>query len=286
MLAGLRVEGRNYTFRSSPGLRSLRDIHPFPSLHLERGLAKWLTADLSYSRRIAWPGIEALDPALRFSDPSTAASGNPALRPEMTDSFESKLKGVLEGQNFELTGFVRHTRRVRSEISELNQDGVLVATPVNVGNRTLSGVSLTVHGPLGGGLRYSLSANAADLSFDFDGTDGSDSGSEYGGSARLEYRDGADGRRGTDRLILNARYRGPTYGGFYRISSFFSADASWSHAFTDRLSGVLSVGDVFGAPLVRVTTFSGKTFTRQGSRAAGPRITFSLTYSLKAPPAR
>lgn len=288
LLAGLRVEGRRYSFAGRAPIQALRRSDPFPSLHFERVIAKWLTADLSYSRRIAWPDIESLNPALRFSDPTTANAGNSALRPELTDSLEVKLKARLSGQEIDLTGFHRRTTNVLSILAELGDDGVLVAKPVNLGSRTLHGASFSMRGSLGGGFRYSLAGNLADQSFSLGEAQAPlpAVGAEYGLSARLEYRDGVEGRRGTDRFVLNARYRGPTSSGFFRISDFATGDASWSHAFTDRLSSVLTIADVFGSPRVRSTSYSGTTLSREVSRTDGPRITLSLTYSLSPPPKR
>jgi outer membrane receptor protein involved in Fe transport len=220
-----------------------------------------------------------------LSNPTTASAGNPALRPELTDSYEAKLAGRLSGQEIDLTGFLRHTTNVLSNLADLGENGVLVTRPVNLGTRTLRGASLSMRGSLGGGFNYTLAANLADQSFSLGESDTplTRIGAEYGASARLEYRDGVEGRRGTDRFTFSARYRGPTYGGYYRISAFAGGDASWSHAFTDRLSSVLAIADVFGPPRIRTTSYSGTTFSRDVSRIGGPRITFSLTYSLSRP---
>ena len=285
-LAGLRVEDRNFRLADAQ-VRAPGGTHLFPSLHLERGLAEGLTANLSYSRRIAWPGIAELNPALRFSDPTTASAGNPFLRPEITDSFEAKLKARQSRQDIELTVFFRRTRDLRSSLGELD-DGVLVTRPVNLGERTSRGANLSVQGPLGGGFRYSLSGNLADqtISGNDSGLDFAPAGVQYVGSAQLEYRDGAEGRRGADRVEIRARYRGPTDLGLLRISSFASVDASWSHAFTDRLSGVLTLSDLLGPTTFRITSFADGTISRETTRTTGPRVTVSLTYSLSPPQQR
>ncbi len=158
VLAGLRLEGRNYDIAVAPPARAPRETHAFPSLHLERTITRWLSADLSYSRRIAWPGITDLDPALRFSDPTTAVAGSPVLRPEITDSLEAKLQFRLSRQSVDLTVYSRTTHDRWSDFSELNGDGVLVTQTRNLGTLTLNGASLSVRGPLGGGFRYTLTA--------------------------------------------------------------------------------------------------------------------------------
>ncbi|HYI63465.1 MAG TPA: hypothetical protein VEW71_01120 [Allosphingosinicella sp.] len=105
-------------------------------------------------------------------------------------------------------------------------------------------------------------------------------------SCRLfEYRDGIEGRRGADHIQLRLRYNGPFDLGLFRLSSFATSNISWSHAFADRLSGVLTVSEPFGSPSLRTTFLSGDVVSRQVDQVAGPRITFSLTYSL-GPPTR
>jgi ferric enterobactin receptor len=287
VLAGLRVEDRRYDFPEGAPGAAPGGAHLFPSLHVERVLARGLTATLSYSRRITWPGIGELDPAVRFSDSTTANAGNPSLRPEITDSFEGKLKAQPAGQSIELTLFSRRTRDLRSSAAELTDDGVLILRPINLGAQTSRGLNLSLQGPLGSGFAYSLNGNLSDQSIDQNGVGGNfaRANTRYGGSVQLEYRDGVEGRRGTDHIQLRLRYSGPFDLGLFRISSFFTSSASWSHAFTDRLSGVLAVSDPIGPPSIRTTYLSGDVVSRQTERAAGPRVTFSLTYSLN-PPAR
>lgn len=103
--------------------------------------------------------------------------------------------------------------------------------------------------------------------------------------AELEYRDGIEGRRGADQVTIRLRYTGPIDHGLVRSSSFGSANASWSHAFTDRLSAVLTVSD-FIRSSVKITYLSNDIAWRQFDREAGPRFTLSLTRSLGATPQR
>jgi outer membrane receptor protein involved in Fe transport len=282
VLAGLRVEGRSYDLDGGSSGSAPHGIRPFPSLHAERTFGRGPTVSLSYSRRISWPGIADLNPALRFSDSTTANAGNPLLRPEMTDSFEGKLRTRLFSQSVELTLFTRRTHDLQSSEAELSADGVLIIRQVNLGSRASSGMNLIVQGTVAQGLSYVLTGNLADQSIERNGAnlDLFGSGVQYSGSLQLEYRDGTEGRRGADDVQLRLRYSGPVDLGLFRVSPFTSSQVSWSHAFTDHLSSVLTISDPFGSPTVRSTFFSGDVVSRQNDRVAGPRVTFSLTYSL------
>ena len=90
-----------------------------------------------------------------------------------------------------------------------------------------------------------LTANLSDQSLDQDagGPLPSRHSATWSGTGQLEYRDGQDGRRGADRVNLTLRYFGPTDTGFTRVSAFALATFTWSHAITDRLSGVLTVAE-------------------------------------------
>ena len=284
LLAGFRIESRDYDFADPSLGEGPSDAHFFPSLHLERRLARWLTGNLSYSRRIAWPAVQQLSPALRFSDSTTANAGNPALRPELTDAIEAKLRAEVARQTISLTLFDRRTDNLFSSLSTLTANGVLVTQPVNVGTRNDLGASLAVQGPIVRGFTYSLNANLIDRRIERDfGIRRVQQSTSYSATAQLDYRDGADGRRGADRVTVTANYSGPYDDGLVRRSSFFRASASWSHAITDRLSGVLTIDDLFGPTEFRSSTISDTALTRTAFRSDGPRYKLALTYSLGRP---
>lgn len=285
ILAGLRAEDRRYDLAGSRSQAG--GTHLFPTLHLERTLGRNLTAAASYSRRIEWPGIIDLDPVLRFSDPVTAIAGNRSLRPELTDSFEAKVKGSHARQNIELTVFVRQTDSLRTIMTEL-VDGVQISRPVNLGRRLSQGANFSIRGPLVKRLRYSLAANLARQNISDDRFDLilHPARVQVSGSAQLEYRDGVEGRRDADHFDLRFRFTGPSDTGLYRTSSYVSANATWSHAFTDQFSGVLTISDLIGAPSIRIRYLGSGLESVQVDRSTGPRVTLGLTYSLSPPPAR
>ncbi|TMJ19729.1 MAG: TonB-dependent receptor [Alphaproteobacteria bacterium] len=284
MLAGLRIESRDYDFADPSLGEGPSDAHLFPSMTLERRLARWLTGTLSYSRRVAWPAIQQLSPALRFSDATTANAGNPALRPELTDAIEAKLRAETEGQTISLTLFHRRTDDLFSFLNTLTDDGVLVSQPVNVGQRTDRGAALAVQGPIVRGFTYSINANLIDRRIERDfGIFRVQHSTNYSGTAQIDYRDGSDGRRGADRITVTANYSGPYNDGLVSNDSYFRASASWSHAITDRLSSVVTVDDIFGPTEFRRSTISDTALTRTTNVSDGPRFKLALTYSLGRP---
>ncbi len=285
LLAGMRVEGRNYEFADPALGDGPNDVHLFPSLHFERSLGGGFNGNVSYSRRITWPAVQQLSPALRFQDATTAFAGNPALRPELTDSLEARVRGQVARQNVSLTAFARLTDDLYSSFATLNDGGVLVTRQVNVGNRTDLGVSVAVQGSIIQGLNYTLNANLIDRNVEREvlGIPVSAHSTNYSATAQLDYRDGQDGRRGADRITLTSTFSGPYDDGLLRRSSFFRASVSWSHALTDRLSSVVTVDDIFGPTEFRASTFAGTTLTNTTNFSDGPRFKFALTYSFGRP---
>ena len=202
----------------------------------------------------------------------------------MTDAVEAKLRADVARQTISLTLFDRRTGNLFSSLSTLTADGVLVTQPVNVGERNDLGASLAVQGPIVRGFTYSLNANLIDRRIERDfGIRTLQHSTSYSTTGQLDYRDGADGRRGADRVTVTANYSGPYDDGLVHRSSFFRASASWSHAITDRLSGVLTIDDLFGPTEFRSSTISDTALTRTAFRSDGPRYKLALTYSLGRP---
>lgn len=286
VMPGARLEGREYDLGGTTGVPDLRTTNLFPSLHVERQFARWLTGTASYSRRITYPQIQLLNPALSFQDATTAQGGNPLLRPQFTDSYELRLRGQLSGHSFELTAFRRSTDDIWSFRGEVNADGVLVTRPFNFGAQALTGAELSARGPLFGPIRYVLSANVSDQSLDPDagGPLPSRHAVQYSGTAQLEYRDGQDGRAGADRVNLTLRYFGPQDSGFTRTSANAFATLSWTHAITDRLQAVLSVQQLRLSDPIETVTIGTTTQSRDVRATASPqRISLSLTWSFRPP---
>jgi outer membrane receptor protein involved in Fe transport len=285
ILPGIRIEGREYDLRGAAGAAGLDTAHLFPSLHIERPLARWLTGDASYSRRVTYPAIQQLDPAPVYGDSTTGVGGNPALRPQLTDSFEAKLHATLTHHNLDVTLFRRTTDDIWSYRSDFDAQGVLVIRPFNFGTQGLTGGEISARGPLARGLRYVLSANLADQSLDRDGGGplAARHSTSWSTTGQLEYKDGTDGRRGADRINLTMRYFGANDTGFTRFSAYATATATWSHAITDRLSGVLTVADLQLTPPRVFTSTSDTILARDIGNYPSPRVTLSLTWSFRPP---
>lgn len=282
-LPGMRVEARRYE-RSVSGAAT-GGTHLFPTLHMERRLGRSTRIGLSYSRRIAWPDFRTLDPAVRFSDLTTAVVGNALLRPEITDSYEAKVNTKVGNQSVDITFYSRRTKNLFSKLAELNSDGVLISRNVNLGALTLRGVNVSLRGPIRRRLSYSVTGDLAGESISDDFLDSSllRSRPQYSLATQLEYKDGRQDHKGADHITLNSRYNGPYDRGLFTIAPYASVNASWSHMLTDRVAAVLNVGRILIPRTTQVTTYSPSTVTREFYRSSGLKITASLTFTLRPP---
>jgi hypothetical protein len=283
LLPGIRVESRQYDLSGAVAGVNSGGTHLFPTLHLERRLSASAHLNLSYSRRIAWPDIGALSPAVRFSDSTTVTVGNLFLRPEITDSYEAKFTTKVGKRNVAVTAYSRHTRDLFSNLRELNADGVLVSRRVNLGVLTLRGADMSVRGPISPRLSYSATADIAAESISDDLIEHSllKSRPQYSFSAQLEYQQGPRDRRGADRITLSYRYNGPIDRGLFSFSPYSYLSGSWSHMITDRVGAVVNVGRVLIPSTTKSTSYSRSTIEDQFNRPAGLKIVTSLTYSLR-----
>lgn len=95
----------------------------FPSVHLVFPVKEKRDAFVSYSRRISRPGMRSLNPFIEFTDPFNIRFGNPALRPEYTNSFEVGYNHELTKVTFNNTFYYRHSYDVLQRIITFDELG-------------------------------------------------------------------------------------------------------------------------------------------------------------------
>jgi outer membrane receptor protein involved in Fe transport len=81
----------------------------FPSLFLSKKLGGDQEIQLNYSRRIRRPDFWQMNPFVDISDPLNIRQGNPALRPEFTNSFEFNYNKTYSTGNFLGVIYFRNT---------------------------------------------------------------------------------------------------------------------------------------------------------------------------------
>jgi outer membrane receptor protein involved in Fe transport len=165
---GLRVEQVGLDlFQRTDNARYEQDyLRVYPTLHVGRALSERTKLRASYSRRIQRPGPFELNPYTFYVDARNIQRGNPNLKPEVTDAFETSLQYRKDATFLSLTGFYRRSRDMFTEILQTLPDGVLLQTRANLGRGSRLGADAIVNGRLSKTLNYQLSGTVQRIELD------------------------------------------------------------------------------------------------------------------------
>jgi outer membrane receptor protein involved in Fe transport len=159
--AGLRLEdvvidlGEN----SGPVSRANEYRRAYPSLHLGYRLADEQKLTASYSRRVERPRGFDFNPLPLEQDPLNFFVGDPHIKPQETDSFETAYE-FKRGSTYDLaTLFYRRTRDALTNVIDDLGGGVLQNRRANLGHSQSGGLELVANGKLTASLSYNVSGD-------------------------------------------------------------------------------------------------------------------------------
>lgn len=222
---GLRLEQADIEITDLTGGASAEQDYfkAYPTAHLQYKLSEAQTLRASYSRRIARPQPQQLNPFISYQDPQNLNSGNPDLEPQETDAFEVMWQ-MRQGQTFYMaTAYLRDTEGAFTPVARDIGGGVLLTRPENLGTRRDTGVEFTANGPLTSTLRYSGAINVFRQEVDSAGIPG-------GGDREGTFASG--------RLNLNWQ---ATPDDFIQISGFWQGEQLLAQG-TREAGGMLNIG--------------------------------------------
>jgi outer membrane receptor protein involved in Fe transport len=126
---GLRAESSRYVGDLIQTNQQFQNIYPislFPSGSATYNLDDKDDLQLSYSRRINRPGFMQMIPYTDYSDSLNLSRGNPALKPEFTNSLEmSYLKNFNRSNNLLVTLWYKQTNNLITRFQVEEYDSVL-----------------------------------------------------------------------------------------------------------------------------------------------------------------
>ncbi len=122
-------------------------IDLFPSAHLNYSIAESDQLQLSYTRRIRRPRYGMLSPFRSYNDNRNIRTGNPALKPVYTDSYELSYLHFWEKSSFSFTSYYRHSTNTMRFYTFLVDD-VYYSMPVNFGTANDFGVEAMIQGQI------------------------------------------------------------------------------------------------------------------------------------------
>ncbi|MBK6829656.1 MAG: outer membrane beta-barrel protein [Flavobacteriales bacterium] len=219
----------------------------FPGIYLSR---KWdgslREVQVNFSRKISRPNFWQIMPFVMFSDSRNVRIGNPALAPELSSLAE--VNHLLPFMNSKATWFTslfgRYTQDViTSFASPLASDTtVLLNTFINGSYSASAGWENILKIEPKQGLQFTLSGTLQWTDVALSGTQGGlrNQGSNWNTKAMVSYKVLKDWS-----VQLNGEYESARIQAQGRSLPQYSLDASISHDFTKKLTGVLSVNDMF-----------------------------------------
>lgn len=287
-LPGVRAENYRREVTSIGGATDTTDLRYFPSLHIRREITSNIDLDLSYSSRIQRPGLQQLDPAIRFGDVNRASSGNPNLRPTTTDAYEANLTYVAGRTNIGVTLYDRINEDTISQFFSVTSAGYTLSMPINAGSSEQRGVNVNARVPFGEHWRLQVSGNVLNRSFDtlLGGVRSRRSALEYDGNTQIEYRDEEQNEPGADHFQLDLRFQGPRHNINSDQDEFITTNFTWRRRLTTKMIGVFSVQDIFAAQRQNQEVTTAEYFERSENGNAGTRFRFALTYQFGSGPPR
>ncbi len=239
ILPGLRVEQQRLSVAADGLSASQNLVQLYPSLHVTRSLTGGAKLKLSYSRRVQRPDIGDYDPGTVSITPFSQTTGNPALKPSFTDSYEAGYSDTKRNRNTDVTLFYRVTHDLQNTAQVAGAGGVVITRPVNAGTADYGGVDLTHKAPFGTS-RWKYMLNATLDEARVPQTAGSRSFFSYTGNGTLEY-DAAKG----DQFQVAAGVTGRVYTIDGYTGDTSHVDLTWSHPLTPKVALVVTASDLF-----------------------------------------
>ncbi|MFT3679647.1 MAG: TonB-dependent receptor [Ferruginibacter sp.] len=149
---GLRAERSDYTGTLLSDNSTFSNNYPvslFPSLFLSQKLKNKQELQFSVTRRVNRPNFFQLIPFIDYTDNLNITKGNPALKPEFTQSYEMSYAKTFSGNNTFL-GSVYYkrttdliTRYQETGTNPVNGEEVLINTYINANSSRAYGTELT-----------------------------------------------------------------------------------------------------------------------------------------------
>ncbi len=112
-----------------------------PSLNMSKKLKDNLTLKLGYSRRIARPSLQFLNPNINAANPLDVSQGNPDLLPENTDQVELSISRFKRTTSLNLSFFVRSTNGSIQSVRETIGQDTVFTTFQNIGEADAYGIN-------------------------------------------------------------------------------------------------------------------------------------------------
>jgi outer membrane receptor protein involved in Fe transport len=277
-LGGLRTEEVHTDARQlTNGITTNRSyFQVYPSLHVERGLSDRSTLSFGASRRVVRPDPSNLNPYLDHEYTPNLQAGNPDLKPQYAQSYETGYEYQNGAQSYGATAYYRLNHDSVTGVTEYLGNGLTLTTKTNLPKDQSAGMEFTAAGRIAAQLLYSISGNLFYSQIDATalGISGLQSTTGLNAKAKLDYRP-------TDaiaaQITVSRTDKRLTPQGY--ISAINLVNLGYRYQLSSHLKAVATVSDLFnGQRLHRF--FSSAIFTEDYERTTLGRIFYvGLVYS-------
>jgi outer membrane receptor protein involved in Fe transport len=233
----------------------------------------------SYSRRIDRPGGRELDPFPNYMNRFMIRIGNPAIKPQYTDSYELGLMKRFDNSSFiSAEAFYKVTNDLISRVQELRDDDIIYMTYENLnqdysfGSEVMANINATKWLLLNG----SFSVYRYRIEGELDGESIDRSSTNYNGRLNTTVKFSPDSR-----LQFTSFYRGPSVSAQGENSGMLFSNLSYRHEFMNKkLSAVISLRDVFGTMKFESESFGNDFQSKFRMNRESQILTLTLSYKI------
>lgn len=284
VLPGLRLEQVTQDLQLNGGAKTENDyFRAYPSLHISYPVTDDLSSKVSYSRRIQRPDPGDLNPFVIYIDEDERRSGNPSLKPQITDAYELEFQYRKGGAFYMATAYYRDRSKEVTDITRILPGGIYLQTKENLGDSRSAGLEVVANGRLTPTITYNVSGNLAWTEIDGSNLGFPDKRSDFAPSGRANINWQVTPK---DFVQLNGFMNGKrlTPQGYFQAHGILNM--GYRHKFTDRFSGVITAQDILGTMRMRqvLDAPNVKIDTDRKFKARGVHVGF--TYAFGGAPQR
>jgi outer membrane receptor protein involved in Fe transport len=284
VLGGLRLEQVTQDLQLNGGATTENDyLRAYPSLHVSYPISDDLNSKVSYSRRIQRPGADDLNPFVIYTDEFNRRSGNPNLKPQITDAYELEFQYRKGGAFYMATAYYRDRSKEVTDVTRILPGGLFLSTKENLGDSRSAGLEVVANGRLTSTITYNVSGNLG-----WNEVDGSNLGfTDKRSDAALSGRANVNWQvTPKDFVQLNGFMNGKRLTPQGYMSSHSMLNLGYRHKFTDRFSVVFTAQDILDSMRMRqvVDTPTLQLDTDRKFKARGVHVGF--TYAFGGSPQR
>lgn len=281
---GLRLEQVEFGLdQVTQNVQVERDyFRAYPTLNFGYQLTESQRLRGGYSRRIARPSPQDLNPFTVYIDPQNLRRGNPDLDPEITDSFELGWQMRAGRTFYSATAFYRDSSGGVTDVVQDQGAGVVLTTRENLGEAQRMGVEFIANGQLPFGLSYNASGTVFRNDIFVPGVAGADrSGTSASVRASVNWQPTPD-----DFFQLNGFYAGEQLQAQGYREPFGVLNLGYRRKLTDDLSLTLTGVNVLDSAEQKVVVDTPAFSDRVTARFQEPAFFIGLTWNFGGGPSR